>query len=102
MKFEWDDKKNKLNIKERKLDFADAHKLFENPMLISPDDRKDYGENRYIGLGYLESRLIVVVFTERKPNIIRIISLRKANKREQANFETTLKNRLEKYRRHEG
>lgn len=102
MKFEWDKAKSKNNIQERGLDFADAHKMFKSPMLVSPDDRKDYGEDRYVGLGYIQNRLVVVVFTKRKPNIVRIISLRKANKREQAKFETALKNRLETYERNEG
>ncbi|PIZ25733.1 MAG: hypothetical protein COY47_04345 [Chloroflexi bacterium CG_4_10_14_0_8_um_filter_57_5] len=46
MKFEWDKQKNKANIEKHGLDFADAHKVFESPMLVRIDDREDYGEDR--------------------------------------------------------
>ena len=91
MRFECDENKNKLNIQERGLDFLDAQEMFQGPMLIGHDKRKDYRENRYVGLGYIKSRIMVVVFTKRAANIIRIISLRKANKREQTKFKKTLK-----------
>jgi uncharacterized protein len=94
MKFEWDEGKNQTNIRKRGLDFADAPEMFDGPMLISVDDREDYGEERYIGFGLVQSRLMVVVYTERKPDIIRIISFRKANSREKVLFEKTIKNRL--------
>ena len=94
MKFEWDEGKNKTNIRKRGLDFADASKMFNGLMLVSADDRKDYGEQRFIGFGLLQSRLMAVVYTERTPDIVRIISFRKANRREQELFEKEIKNRL--------
>jgi uncharacterized DUF497 family protein len=94
MKFEWDENKNEANIRERGLDFADACEMFKSPMLVKPDSRKDYGEVRYIGFGYVQRRLMAVVFTKQVPGIIRIISFRKANKREQARFEKAITNRL--------
>jgi Uncharacterized protein conserved in bacteria len=102
MKFEWDEDKNETNIRDRGIDFADAREMFENPMLIKADDRKDYGETRYIDLSHIQGRLMVVVFTEREPDIIRIISLRKVNKREQARFEKAIADRLGAHRRDEG
>ena len=57
MDFEWDERKNNRNIKERGVDFADAGEMFDGPMLIEPDDRRDYEEIRYIGLGYIRGRL---------------------------------------------
>lgn len=60
-------------------------------MLIFNDNRKDYGEERFVGMGYIRSRVMVIICTKREPNIIRIISLRKANKREQTKFEKALK-----------
>ena len=92
MKFEWDSKKNELNIRERGVDFVDAKEMFEHDLFVVPDIRKNYGENRFIGVGYIKNRLMVVVFTKRKFNTIRIISLRKANKREQAKFKTSIQN----------
>jgi uncharacterized protein len=46
MQFEWDDAKNQENIRKHKIDFADVSPMFESPMLIKPDDRSDYGEDR--------------------------------------------------------
>jgi uncharacterized protein len=94
MKFEWDKSKNEANIQKSGLDFADAVQMFDVPMLIKPDARTDYGERRNIGFGLMQGRLMAVVFTERASDVIRIISLRKANKREKAFFEKEIKNRL--------
>ena len=102
MPFEWDEKKNERNIRERGIDFADIVEMFEQPMLVAQDDRTDYGENRSIGMGYVRGRLMVVVFTQREPDLIRIISARKANRREQEKFEEAIANRLETRGRNEG
>jgi hypothetical protein len=83
MQFEWDNEKNQFNIEKHKLSFDNAIQLFENPLLINEDSRFNYKEKRYIGYGYISNRLMCVVYTERNPNIIRIISFRKANYREQ-------------------
>lgn len=83
MKFEWDENKNQANIQKHGLDFEMAKVLFENDLLVIPDLRNDYNEPRFIGYGKIDGRLVVVVFTERLPDIIRIISFRKANDREQ-------------------
>ena len=58
--------------------------MFTHPMLVRPDHRRDYGEERSIGFGHVQGRLMAVVFTQRPPDTIRIISFRKANAREQA------------------
>ncbi len=92
MRLEWDEQKNIININKHGLDFADAKKLFEQPLLVRLDTRYAYLEDRYIGLGLINKRLMVVVFTKRPPNIIRIISLRKANQREQKKFSTYFPN----------
>lgn len=59
----------KKNIRERDIDFADAPEMFESPMLVRLDERQDYGEHRYIGLGHIQQRLTVVVYTERAPTL---------------------------------
>ncbi|MEN9917366.1 MAG: hypothetical protein RLY40_1305 [Pseudomonadota bacterium] len=92
MYFEWDEKKNALNILKHGIDFSDAHKLFEQPMLILRDERKDYNEHRYIGMGSIQQRVIVAVFTRPTKTSVRIISLRKANKREQEKFKNAIQN----------
>ena len=79
MAIEWDIKKNKINIEKHVIDFVDANKIFENPILTKIDDRIDYKEKRWIGIGKLEQVIVVLVYTIRGNNI-RIISIRKANK----------------------
>jgi hypothetical protein len=92
--FEWDEIKNRENIRKQGLDFADAWEIFEAPMLVDPDTREDYREDRLIGVGFLKDRVVVVVFTERDEDTIRIISLRKALKHERIRFEETLRDQL--------
>lgn len=61
-------------------------------ILFSPafaDDRYDYGEPRFITLGCLEGRVVVVAHTPRHKSS-RIISMRKANEREQKNYQKRL------------
>lgn len=57
--------------------------IFDKPLLVRLDDRKDYKEERLIGIGSLEEVVMVIVFTRRKDRI-RIISIRKANKTERS------------------
>ena len=90
MLFEWDEAKNLENIRKHKIDFADVPQMFNSPMLTELDDRFDYGEDRYIGIGFLANGVAVVVWTERQENTIRIISARKANRYERQKFQEYL------------
>ena len=94
MNFEWDRLKNEANIAKHNLDFTDAPRIFELPLRISLDERQDYGEDRWVGLGMLDGRVVVVVFTEPDEDTIRIISLRKALPYERKLYEQYLKNEL--------
>lgn len=93
MKFEWDEEKSKENIRKHELNFADAWEIFDAPMLTNLDTREDYGENRWIGIGFLKNFIVVITYTERE-DVIRIISLRKALKYERTRFEEALRNEL--------
>ena len=93
MRFEWDEEKNKENIRKHQLDFADAWEIFDAPILANLDVRQDYGEDRWIGVGLLKNFVVVVVYTESE-EVIRIISLRKALKHERTRFEEALSNEL--------
>ena len=93
MRVEWDEEKNKENIRKHELDFADAWEIFDAPMLVNLDTREDYGEDRWIGIGFLKTLVAVVVYTESE-DVIRIISLRKALRHERARFEEALRNEL--------
>jgi uncharacterized protein len=76
-----------VNIRKHGIDFADVHLMFQSPMLVDIDDRMEYGEERWIGIGPLAVIIAVIVFTERGHNTIRIISARKATKYEQQRYE---------------
>jgi uncharacterized protein len=80
MQFEWDEAKNLENIRKHEIDFADLSDMFASSMLIEPDDRFDYGEDRWFGIGFLGNGIAVVV-------VIRIISARRANRHERQRFE---------------
>lgn len=93
MRFEWNEQKNQKNIRERNLDFADARNVFQKPVLRRLDTREEYGEDRWIGIGLLDStRAVVVVFTELDEDTIRIISMRKALAHERKQYERAFRN----------
>jgi uncharacterized DUF497 family protein len=92
--FEWDENKNEVNIRKHGVDFNDIPEIFDGPMIINFDDRVDYNEERYMGIGVLRNIIAVVVFVEKGEDVIRIISARKANNHESKTFEKEIKNRL--------
>lgn len=94
MNFEWDERKTELNVNKHGFDFADACRVFDLPMVVDLDQNSDYGEDRWIGTGLLDGRIVVVVYTEPDERTIRIIPLRKALSHERKRYEQYLKNRL--------
>lgn len=87
MKIEYDRLKRLETLESRGLDFDDAPLLFASSRRITwPDSRQDYGEAREITMGELAGRLVIMVHT-RRDDTTRIISMRKANEREQRWFE---------------
>jgi hypothetical protein len=95
VKFEWDESKNRANIRKHGFDLGDAEEMFRGLLVVNPDTREDYGEKRWIGIGTIRGRIVYVVFAERGPEIIRVISLRKATRREYKQYEKAVQNRLE-------
>lgn len=95
MKFEWDESKNQSNLIKHGFDFADAYRIFNLPMVVELDERENYGEDRFVAIGLLDGRVVVIVYTEPDYQTIRIISLRKALSYERKYYEQYLKNRLE-------
>ncbi len=83
MRIEFDAAKRDQTLRERGLDMARADEIFAGATLTAADDRRDYGEDRFITIGFLDARMVVAVWTGRR-GARRIISLRKANDREQA------------------
>ena len=94
MRFEWDPEKNEANRRKHGFDFDDASGLFSAPVLVDLDDREDYGEDRWVGIGLVRNVVVVVAFTIRAENTIRIISMRKARNHERAKYEQALRKRL--------
>jgi uncharacterized DUF497 family protein len=85
MDITYDLAKNARNIAERGLSFDAVANFDFASAIVYVDARKQYGETRYIGVGYIDERLHVVVFTETETGL-RVISLRKANTREVKNY----------------
>jgi uncharacterized DUF497 family protein len=91
MKFEWDDSKDKINIKKHKISFAEAKEIFKNPIVTWTDDRHYYGEVRKISIGRLSEKVVLtVVYTERNDKR-RLISARKAKSNERKLYYAYLK-----------
>lgn len=88
MKVRYDPRKDARNTAERGLSFERATDFVWETALIAEDDRKSYPERRFVALGYLDSRLHVLCFTPTEDGI-RVISFRKANKRETRRYEET-------------
>ncbi|QTH22022.1 BrnT family toxin [Rhizorhabdus wittichii] len=89
MDITFDPAKREITLRERGLDFADAAEVFAGQTFRFEDDRADYGEVRMIAVGTLRGRMVVVVYTDR-PTGRHIISMRKANDREQARYKEQL------------
>ncbi|MYN17027.1 BrnT family toxin [Rugamonas sp. FT107W] len=81
----FDPSKRQKTVVERGLDFVRARDAFEGVTVTTDDERLDYGEHRCVTVGYLDERIVVVVWTPRG-RARRIISMRKANEREIAKF----------------
>jgi uncharacterized protein len=86
MNFEWDESKNKSNRQRHGLDFTEAEPIFNPSLFVDIDDREDYGEERYVGLGLLDGRVVVVIFTQPDDDTVRVISRRKANSYERQQY----------------
>lgn len=71
----FDPRKRSVTLAMRGLDFVDAAAVFAGPTATVVDDRKEYGEVRYISAGFLKGRMVVVVWTPRK-EARHIISMR--------------------------
>lgn len=92
MRFEWDEVKIQIDIRKHGIDFRDAVNVFDHPVLTAMDQRQDYGEDRWIALGWMAAIVGVVVYVERSADVIRIISARKATKHEVKRFKHSVWN----------
>jgi len=79
--FTWDETKRRANLAKHGIDFRDAARIFDGPLVTVEDTRERYDEPRYVALGLLEGVVVSVVYAERRDGA-RIISIRKALKHE--------------------
>jgi hypothetical protein len=83
-----DPAKREATLRDRQIDFVDAGKVFDGPIYTREDTRFAYPEVRYVTAGMLDDRMVIIVWTPRdKPHII---SMRKANDREQKRYRDRL------------
>jgi uncharacterized protein len=86
MRITFDPNKRDWTLRHREVDFRDAATVFAGPTIDVPDLRQDYGELRIVTAGHLRGRMVIVVWTPRG-DARHIISMRKANDREQAKYQ---------------
>lgn len=89
MEITYDPEKRAKTLAERGLDFEDAVHVFAGQTIDLLDDRKDYGEVRWVTYGLLKGRMVALVWTPRGKGR-HIISMRKANEREKKAYEDEL------------
>ncbi len=85
MKMEFDAVKRATTLELRGLDMVRAGEVFDGPTLTIEDDRRNYGETRFITVGFLDGAMVILVWTPRNDGY-RIISMRKANERERKHY----------------
>lgn len=86
MGFQWDATKSAANEAKHGLSFLQAAQIFRGTILRTRDNRKDYGEPRWLALGQFDGVVIRVVYTERDGDI-RIISAWRAGRRDRETYE---------------
>lgn len=85
--YEWDEGKRKANILKHGIDFVEVVILFEDDLTVIIEDPEHYEEQRFIALGVdSKERIVVVVHVYIDDGIIRIISARKADKKERNQY----------------
>lgn len=82
IEFEWDEDKRLRNVQKHGIDFVDCTRVFGGYTITTEDTRQDYGERRFVTFGLAKGRVVSVVHTETGRKI-RIISARKATRREE-------------------
>lgn len=90
--FEWDQRKESQNIRKHGIDFTTASLIWDGFVFERPDDRRNYGENRFVVFGCADNRILAVVYTPRGANR-RIISARVAHRRERSLYEEEITRR---------
>ena len=82
VRFTWDERKRRSNLRDHGFDFADAKRVFEGPTVTYEDNRFEYGEHRLVTLGLVRGVAVSIAHTE-TPNRIHVISFRRATRYEE-------------------
>lgn len=90
MAFEWHLEKAKSNFDKHGVSFEEAETVFDDPLQVHyPDYTHSIGEQRYICIGYsIQERLITLAYTEKIPNLFRIVTARLATRKERTAYES--------------
>ena len=92
IRFEWDEAKNLSNQEKHDLSFQEAVEVFRDPLQLSVQDRVENGEERWQTFGMIRAVLLVMVAhtlreEDQAGTVIRIISARRANRKERRFYE---------------
>jgi len=88
VRYEWDPAKAKANVESHGVDFAEAVTVLEDDFALTREDSDALDEQRFATLGMSSvGNLLVVVYTYREPDVIRLISAWKANKPQRSRYE---------------
>jgi uncharacterized protein len=89
LQFEWDETKAETNLRKHGVSFYETQTVFLDPSArIFDDELHSVGELREIIIGHSsDGHLLLVCFTERRPRVVRIISARRATRRERNDYE---------------
>ena len=80
LEFEWDEDKRAEVIRTRGVDLLYVAQIFNNPILLTRDNRKDYGEERFIALGHVNEEYFALVYTPIEDKVFRLITAWKAGR----------------------
>jgi hypothetical protein len=87
MRFDWDENKAALNLRDHHVSFEEAQEVFyDDWAVVVPDDTHSFGERRYHIIGASSQRLLLVVYVERAEDVIRIISAREPESYERRRY----------------
>ena len=92
--FQWDEPKNQENVRKHGISFEEARQIFEGPVFNAVDERFDYGETREISMGFLGDMVVLNVAHTDRDGVTRIISARRATKKERTLFYAYLERTL--------
>jgi uncharacterized protein len=88
VRFEWDDAKAAANLRKHWVGFEEAAEVFDDPNVTEHETAgQSFDEARFVVIGYSSRRLLLVVFTERRGDVMRIISARQPTPSERRLYE---------------